>query len=295
MDTCYRHPDRETRVACSRCGRPICPECMTPSPVGMRCPECAGDRTEVRRPSYGAATSGDAPATYTLIGIIVVVFVAQLALGGGVNSFGGGGGLFADGALCGNAIGGGGLCGPPVVMSDGGEWWRIITSGFLHSGIIHLALNMFVLYILGTLLEPAIGSPRLVAIYFVSLIAGSFGALLLSEPFQNTVGASGAIYGLFAATLLIARHRGLDQIVSQLGFWLVLNLVFTFTISGISIGGHLGGLAGGAIAGLVVIGAERRQAGKPAVGLELAALAVVGLVGFVASVAIAGSVNGPGI
>jgi membrane associated rhomboid family serine protease len=170
----------------------------------------------------------------------------------------------------------------------------VITSGFLHGGFIHLGLNMFVLYILGTLLEPAIGSRRLVAIYFVSLVAGSFGALLLSEPYQYTVGASGAIYGLFGATLLVARHRGLDQVVSQLGFWLVLNLVLTFSISGISIGGHLGGLAGGVLAGLVVVGVERRRA-KPPVGLELGALAVLGLAVFVACVAIAGSAAGPGI
>lgn len=297
MQTCYRHPDRETRVACSRCERPICPECMTPSPVGMRCPECAGEKTEVRRPAaasgIGAATSSDAPATYALIGINVAIFVAQLAFGGGATGFDGSG-LSADGALCGNAIGSGGLCGPPAVISDGGEWWRVVTSGFLHGGFIHLGLNMFVLYILGTLLEPAIGSRRLVAIYFVSLVAGSFGALLLSEPYQYTVGASGAIYGLFGATLLVARHRGLDQVVSQLGFWLVLNLVLTFSISGISIGGHLGGLAGGVLAGLVVVAVERRRA-KPPVGLELGALAVLGLAVFVACVAIAGSAAGPGV
>lgn len=294
MQKCYRHPDRETRVSCSRCERPICPECMTPSPVGMRCPECAGDRTQVRRPSYGSAAPswGDAPATYVLIAINVVVFVAQLALGGGATGFDGTG-LTADGALCGDAIGSGGLCGPPAALTDGGEWWRIITSGFLHGGFIHLALNMFVLYILGTLLEPAIGTRRLLAIYAVSLIAGSFGALLLTEPFRYTVGASGAIYGLFGATLLVARNRGLDQIVTQLGFWLVLNLVLTFSISGISIGGHLGGLAGGVLAGLVVLAVERRSPRVPA-GLEFAALAALGAFAFVACLVVAGGAAGPG-
>ena len=294
MQTCYRHPDRETRVACSRCDRPICPECMSPSPVGMRCPECAGERSDVRKPSYStsASSANDAPATYALIAINVAVFVAQLALGGGATDFDGTG-LTADGALCGDAIGSGGLCGPPAVLTDGGEWWRIFTSGFLHGGFIHLALNMFVLYILGTLLEPAIGTRRLLGIYVVSLIAGSFGALLLSEPFRYTVGASGAIYGLFGATLLVARNRGLDQVVTQLGFWLVLNLVLTFSISGISIGGHLGGLAGGALAGLIVLAAERRSARVP-VGVEIAALAALGTVAFVACLVVAGGSAGPG-
>jgi membrane associated rhomboid family serine protease len=294
MQTCYRHPDRETRVACSRCDRPICPECMSPSPVGMRCPECAGERSDIRRPSYKAPTASatDTPATYALIGINVLVFVAQLAFGGGATGFDGTG-LTADGALCGDAIGAGGICAPPTVLTDGGEWWRIFTSGFLHGGFIHLALNMFVLYILGTLLEPAIGTRRLLGIYFVSLVAGSFGALLLSEPFRYTVGASGAIYGLFGATLLVARNRGLDQVVTQLGFWLVLNLVLTFSISGISIGGHLGGLAGGALAGMVVLAAERRSARVP-VGFEIAALAALGTVAFVACLVVAGGSAGPG-
>ena len=184
-----------------------------------------------------------------LIAINAAIFIAQLAAGGGATSFDGGGSLFTEGALCGNAVGSGGSCGFPPLATDGGEWWRIVSAGFLHGGFIHLALNMFVLFILGRLVEPAIGTRRMLMIYFVSLIAGSLGALLLSDPRQFTVGASGAIYGLFAATLLIARDRGFDQVVTQLGFWLVLNLVLTFSIPDISIGGHLGGLVGGAAGG----------------------------------------------
>ncbi len=287
--SCYRHPDRETGVSCSRCERPICPDCMTPTSVGMRCPECASDKTKVRTPAFAARASSAARATMVLIAINVGVFVAQLLFGGGAASFDGGGRLFADGALCGNAIGGGGLCGG-YLPSDGGEWWRVVTSGFLHAGFIHLALNMFVLYVLGTFLEPAIGTPRFVAVYLVSLIAGGLGALLLSNPGQFTVGASGAIYGLFGATLLIARHRGLDQVVAQLGFWLVLNLVLTFGASSVlSLGGHLGGLAGGVIAGLVVIAAERGIARRAGLGVELTALAALGLACFVAAVLVAGA------
>lgn len=271
---------------------------MTPTSVGMRCPECSGDKTEVRRMSSGGGGAIEslrqqAPATFILIAINVAVFVFQLVAGGGATSFDGGGALLREGALCGSAVGEGGFCGRETVA--GGQFWRVFSSGFLHGGFIHLGLNMFVLFILGRLVEPAIGTVRFCAIYFVSLVAGSFGALLLTDPFVNTVGASGAIYGLFAATLIIARNRGFDQIVSQLGFWLVLNLVLTFSVPGISIGGHLGGMVGGAIAALVVLGGERRTFGHnspgPVEGATLAAL----WVGFtVASVVVAYSATGPG-
>lgn len=246
----------------------------------------------MRRPAFAGEGGGfdRAPATFTLIGINLAVFVLQIATGGGLMSVGAGGALIENGALCANAVGSGGPCTPPLIDSAGGEWWRILTSGFLHGGVLHIALNMFVLYILGTMLEPAIGARRMVAIYFVSLIAGSLGAMLLAEPFQNTVGASGAIYGLFAAALMVARDRGLDHVVSQLGFWLVLNLVLTFSVSGISIGGHLGGLAGGVIAGLVVLAGERRGAREP-VGAEVAMLVALAAAVFVGAVVVAGSAS----
>ncbi len=288
MATCYRHPDRETGVACSRCGRPICPDCMTPTSVGMRCPECAGERTEVKRVNYGATGSGAATATLVLIGINVAVFLFEILGGsGGISSAGGR--VFADGALCGNAVGDGGVClgGGVALASDGGEWWRIVTSGFLHQGIIHLGLNMFALYILGQVLEPAIGTARFVAVYLVSLLAGSVGALLLSEPQTFTIGASGAIFGLFLATIVIARQRGNHQVVQTLAFWLVLNLIFTFSVSGISIGGHLGGLVGGLLGSLLVVAAERRMAGRETLAAELGLLAALGLACFAAAVVVA--------
>ena len=286
--TCYRHPDRETGVACSRCGRPICPDCMTPTSVGMRCPECAGEKTQVKQVNYGAVGSGAATATMVLIAINVVVYLFEVVGGsGGVGSTGGR--VFADGALCGNAIGDGGLYGGGgvVIETGGGEWWRVITSGFLHQGIFHLGLNMFALYILGQVLEPAIGSARFVAVYLVSLLAGSVGALLLSDPQTFTIGASGAVYGLFLATILIARQRGFTQVVQTLGFWLVLNLVFTFSVSGISIGGHLGGLVGGFLGGMLVVFAERRMAGRETLPVELASMAALGVVCFVAAIVVA--------
>lgn len=291
MATCYRHPDRETAVSCSRCDRPICPDCMTPTSVGMRCPECARDSTKVRTPTFAASASSVARATFVLIGINVAVFLLEVFTGSGGLSVNGST-VFADGALCGNAIGDGGICAAreiPQVESDGGEWWRVLTAGFLHADLIHLALNMFVLYILGQVLEPGIGTARFVAVYLVSLVAGSAGALLLSDPSSFTVGASGAVYGLFIATIIVAYRRGMNQVVTQLGFWLVLNLVITFSVPNISVGGHLGGLVGGALAGLLVMAAERRMARREALRAELGLLAALGAASFVAAIVIAGS------
>ena len=217
---------------------------MTSTSVGMRCPECARQRTQVRS-ATGRPGRSDAPATYTLIALCVAAFVAELA-GGGAASLDGGGQVIREG----------GLFGPAVAE---GEPYRIITSAFLHAGFLHLALNMFALYILGALLEPAVGTARFVGIYAVSILAGSFGALLL-DPNEVTVGASGGIFGLMAAAFLIARNRGLDQLASQIGFFVIINLVFTLSIPGISIGGHLGGLVGGALAALFVTMLERRGA-----------------------------------
>lgn len=263
-EACYRHPDRETNVACSGCGRPICTECMHPSPVGMRCPECAGERTRARAlPLRRAETPY---GTYALIALNVIVFLAELGGGGDAASLGGGGTLIREGGLLAPAI------------ADGDEWYRIVTSGFLHAGPLHLFLNMFVLYILGNLLEPAIGTARMAAIYLVSLLAGSLGALLL-DPNQLTVGASGAVYGLMAATFLVARRRGIEQLASQIGIWVVINLAFTFSVPGISIGGHLGGLAGGALAALVILAGERRRA----IGAEALGLLAIGAASFAGS------------
>jgi membrane associated rhomboid family serine protease len=265
--TCYRHPSRETGVSCSNCGRPICPECMTSTPVGMRCPECAGQRTRVRSAGAALQAAGEPWATYVLIAINTLVFLGELASGASATTIGGGSSLIADGAVLGPAI-------------DDGEWYRILTGGFLHAGLLHLGLNMLVLWILGRLLEPAIGTPRFLGIYFVSLLAGSFGALV-ADPNVPTVGASGAIYGLMGATIVIARRRGVEQIASEIGIWLVLNLVLSFSISGISIGGHIGGLIGGTLAGMVIAAAESRAAARPAIGVETLALLVlaVGSVG----------------
>ena len=273
--TCYRHPDRETGVSCSNCGRPICPECMTSTPVGMRCPECARQTTKVRV-GQGAMspTAGRMPATITLIAINAVVLLVDVAMSGGGYDLFRGGQLVGDAGVQGTAI------------ADG-DWWRVITGGFLHAGPLHLLLNMYVLWIAGSILEPGIGTPRFLAIYFVSLIAGSLGALIV-DPNTTTVGASGAIFGLMAAVIVVARGRGVDELAQQFGFFVVLNLFLTFSISGISIGGHIGGLVGGFAAALLVIFVERQMSGRPGFALELAGVVAMIAATFAGALAVAG-------
>lgn len=275
-ETCYRHPDRETRVSCSSCGRPICPDCMTPTPVGMRCPECARQRTKVVRGPSGGPQSGfmGSPATYVLIAINVVVFLVEIA--------GGQGGL---GEMSTQRIYDmGGLFGPAVAE---GDWWRLFTSGFVHVSLIHIGFNMFLLFLLGRLVEPALGTPRFVGVYFVSLLAGSLGVMLLA-PDTVTAGASGAIFGLAGATFVVARGRGMDALAGEIGFLIVFNLIFTFAFSkNISVGAHLGGLIGGALCALVIVVGERGKLGPNHRVAEYAVMIALGVVAFAGALAVA--------
>ncbi len=274
MQTCYRHPDRETGVSCSSCGRPICPECMTPTPVGMRCPECSRQRTKVTR-GVGAPSTGFrmAPATFVLIAINVVAYLIEVAAGtGGVNNPGGT--VITDFALNGFWVG-------------EGEWYRLVTGGFLHAGIWHIGFNMVLLFFLGRLLEPALGTPRFLVLYFASLLAGALGALLLTEPYVFTVGASGAVFGLFGAAFILAQVRGMSGLAGQIGFLIVLNLVFTFGASNVSVGGHLGGLAGGLLCSGVIVAGERGMLGRRRLVAELGAMGAIGIVAAVAAIAVA--------
>ncbi len=259
MATCYRHPGRETNVACSNCERPICPDCMTPTPVGMRCPECSRQTTSVRGMPRSLSTAA-MPATWTLIAINAIAFVVELAGGGAGVQFSGG-----------KIIREGGLYAPDVAN---GDWWRIVTSAFLHAGFAHIALNMVGLYFLGRLLEPAIGTARFLGIYFVSLLAGSAGVVLVS-PHTISVGASGAIFGLLSAAFVVARHRGLEQIAQQVAFYVVVNLAFTFGFPGISIGAHIGGLIGGGIAALVITYGQRHFR---SLAMQMGAMVVLGAI-----------------
>jgi membrane associated rhomboid family serine protease len=279
MEVCYRHPNRETGVSCSSCGRPICPDCMTPTPVGMRCPECAREKTRVTR---GVRSAPAVPrATQVLIAINVIVFLAETAAGAPLSG-GGGGSVWFHGALYGPALT---AHNPNPFYTGTHEVWRLITAGFLHDGFLHIAINMVSLYFVGSALEPAIGSRNFVVVYMTSLLAGSFGAVLF-QPGYPSIGASGAIFGIFGALIVVARYRGIPFWQSGLGFVLVINLVFSLSVRGISIGAHLGGLVGGLIAGwLVVEVGERRR--LP--GLAMTGCLAVAAISAVAAVAVAGS------
>src|SRR6266540_3154081 len=234
--TCYRHPDRVTGLSCSECGRPICTECMTMAPVGIRCPEHSGKPQGVQRVTRGVRRASfegaGAKVTRTLIAINVAVYVAELATGGGVNGVGSK--IYEKGVLiAGRTLDSHGH----LIGIAEGDYWRLLTAAFLHYGPFHLLLNMLALYWFGTALERRIGSGRFLLLYVVSGLAGSAGALLLS-PTTPTVGASGAIFGIMGAALVLER-QGTPIFAGSVVGLLVVNLAITFAFRGsISVGGH---------------------------------------------------------
>ena len=231
---------------------------MTSTPVGMRCPECAKQRTKVKT----MATVEQPTVTYVLMGVSIAL---------GIGGFLAGDPLFG-GELLDNDFGV-----SRATVGDG-EVWRLVTSGFLHYGPFHLAANMLSLFILGSMLEPSLGRLRFGIVYFVSLLAGSFGALLLT-PVGFTAGASGAVFGLFGAAIVIYRRRGIPIMESGLGLWLLLNVVLSFR-PGVSLGGHLGGLAGGLLVTWVLMELQDRvrmpRQATFAIAGAIGALAVAG-------------------
>jgi membrane associated rhomboid family serine protease len=263
---CYRHPDRETGLSCSECGRPICTDCMTVAPVGIRCPEHSGQPQGAARITSGVRRARfqgtGALVTKALIAANVLVYFGELAGGASLSTFGG------------TLVTRGALDGPDVAA---GDWWRLVTSGFLHANLLHLGLNMLVLWFVGPPLEEALGRGRFLLLYFVSLLAGAAGALL-QAPLVYTVGASGAIFGLFGA-LLVLEYQATGRIVGGQAFTLIaLNLVFSFAINGVSWGGHIGGLIGGILGTLALsrFGRGRTTYTRLGVG-EVAGLVAVGV------------------
>jgi membrane associated rhomboid family serine protease len=273
MATCYRHPSRETGVSCSNCGRPICPDCMTSTQVGMRCPECAKQRTKVMRMRD---TTARPRVTFALIAINVAVFLAEgkvtLASGGTGND------IYREGALLGSSE-------LPSFAGQGvahGQWWRIVTGGFLHENLLHIGFNMYVLYAIGSHVEQYLGRVRFLALYLVAGLAGSAGALVLT-PLAVTVGASGAIFGILGAWLII-EWQTTGRLAGNAMTWIVINLVLSFAIANISIGGHIGGLIGGI---LITLGFANWGRGLSAYG-KIGVAGYAALVGVaIASVAIA--------
>jgi membrane associated rhomboid family serine protease len=234
---CYRHPDRETGLSCSECGRPICADCANFGPVGIRCPDHAtasGRRATtrlrprpVRRAPGVALATGNAPITRALIAINVGIYLIGASQGAGFNNPGGS--LYAK------------LWLDAPDLHNGG-WWRLVTTMFLHAGVLHIAFNMVALYLIGSPVEQYLGGARYLGLYFVSGLAGSAGALLQTPGV--TVGASGAIFGILGA-MMILEWQVTGRLAGNAMTWIVINLVISFSVAGISWGGHVGGLVGG--------------------------------------------------
>jgi membrane associated rhomboid family serine protease len=242
---CYRHPDRQTYVQCTRCGRYICGDCMRSAAVGHQCPECVSAGAATIRPvqgRFGGRAASDQPVvTYALIAVNVLMFVLQMASGQLESSL---------------------SLWPPAVAD--GEYYRLLTSAFMHYGITHILFNMWALYVVGPPLEQLLGRLRFGALYGLSALGGSVLVFLISPLNSATAGASGAVFGLFAATFVVSRKLNLD--VRWVVGLIVLNVVITFAApllgaGAISWQGHLGGLVTGALvsAGFVYAPRARRN------------------------------------
>jgi membrane associated rhomboid family serine protease len=266
---CYRHPDRETGVSCSNCGRPICYECMIPAPVGFRCPECvkasagSGSRSKVitrsqtrsRWEAAGGAAASGATITKILIAVNVGMFLIEM-VSGAVGLMGGGSTLTLVklGALV------------PAYVGVYHEYWRLLSAMFLHGSLIHLAFNMYALYIGGSYLEMLAGKAKYLAIYLVAGVAGNVLVYLLSPPLTPTIGASTAIFGVFAALFVYSiHHRGspVGRALQSMGVIILINLVITFIGPNISWQGHIGGLIGGVAASEALMLFGRRDLRAP--------------------------------
>lgn len=266
---CYRHRDRETWVRCTRCERPVCPDCMRPASVGFQCPECVAEgarTTREPRTAFGGRLSGDTSrVTIGLVAANVAVFVLGLVVG--------------DGRLRADY---GGITGPALLVASGepvgvatGEYYRLVTATFLHAGALHLLLNMFALASLGPALETALGRLRFAALYLLSALGGSVAGFVLAPPTTLSVGASGAIFGLFGAYYVVVRALG-GNTGSIVGL-LAVNLVITFALPFIDWRAHLGGLVTGAVVAVVLARAPRgaRRSAVQTAGCAVVAVLLV--------------------
>ncbi|NBP84929.1 MAG: rhomboid family intramembrane serine protease [Mycobacteriaceae bacterium] len=248
---CYRHPDRGTYLGCTHCGRPACPECLRSAPVGQQCVDCvhtaAAQAPVVSAPMAVVRRTGQPLITYALIAVNVAVFIAQTASPG----------LERTLSLW-----------PPAVAA--GDYYRLVTSAFMHYGLVHIAFNMWALYVLGPPLEQHLGRMRFAGLYGLSALGGSVVVYLFSPLNAATAGASGAIFGLFGATFVAAKRLNLD--VRWLVTLIAINLVLTFTVPGISWQGHLGGLLTGMLVALIYLYVPRAAAQA---GLSVAFLVVL--------------------
>ena len=248
-EVCFRHPDRPTARHCTRCGRPACPECLEEASVGFHCVACRAEARGRQRTAVNAvgapltAERADPVATYALIAVNVVVFLLTVAAAGSVTA-NYASSLFGDFSLV------------PVAVAQG-EWWRLVGSGFLHYGALHLGVNMLALWILGRDLETTLGRSRFLAVYGVALLGGSASVLLLENPGTQTAGASGAVFGLMGAiaVVLLKLRRSPRPVLTIIG----LNVVISIAVPGISLFAHLGGLVTGALAAAAIVHAPQRN------------------------------------
>jgi membrane associated rhomboid family serine protease len=245
---CYRHPMRETGVRCVRCNRPICPECMRPASVGFHCPDDVKFGTStVRQPltAVGARARNRIPlVSGTLIGLNVAVYlITALTSVRGLNHPEASS-LFEKWQLL------------PQRVGSNDEFYRLLTSAFLHVSLLHILFNMFALAIIGPHLERLLGPWRFTAVYLLAALGGSVAVYAFGSRYTPVAGASGAIFGLFGAALLLVRELGLDR--QWLVATIVLNFVFTFAVSDISKLGHLGGFVVGGLATVVIAGPSWR-------------------------------------
>ncbi|MEV6259390.1 rhomboid family intramembrane serine protease [Streptomyces sp. NPDC051784] len=253
--SCYRHPGRETGIRCTRCERPICTDCMIEASVGFHCPECVrkgsgtGHHPAATRPrtlAGGRIASDPRLITKILIGINLAVFLAVSVAGRD---------LVEDLLLFGRAYTDDQAAAPEGVAE--GQWYRLVTSMFLHQEVLHIAFNMLGLWWLGGPLEAALGRARYLALYLLSGLAGSALTYWITDPGQGTLGASGAVFGLLGATAVLMRRMNYDM--RPVIALLVINLIFTFTWSGIAWQAHVGGLVAGALIAIAMVHAPRER------------------------------------
>jgi len=280
IEHCYRHPDVETGVHCTRCGRPICPDCMYPAPVGHQCPECVKEqKQEFHRPAERVGTTGRGLTLTNLILLSLVGIYAVEVIAGGPGSLIGGPTtptLVRLGANVGLFQSRGEIVGVAT-----GEWWRLFSAMFLHAGLIHLAFNGYALYIVGGVVEQELGRWRMVALYLVTGFCSSVASYAIAAPVIPSVGASGAIFGLFGVFFAYnyqRRHLAFYAArMRSMGTLIVINLILTFTIPGIDWRGHVGGLTTGIIGGLAVDGFGRPRSRTQVFVATMVALAVIGV------------------
>jgi membrane associated rhomboid family serine protease len=262
LPRCYRHPDRETGVRCTRCERPICPDCMVAASVGFQCPDCVREgRRSVRpiRTAYGGRPSGG-ELTKALVGINIVIYLISGLSSGDPITPNPTASIYRSFALV------------PVAVAHG-EWWRLVSSTFLHYNVPHIVFNMWALYVIGVPLERLLGRVRFLVLYLLAGIGGGIMSFALGNHLESAAGASGAIFGLFGAFFVVARRRNLET--GGIVALIAINLVFSFTFSGIDWRGHVGGLIVGSAVAAVLVWAPP---GPQRTRIQAAGCAVIALV-----------------